>query len=242
MKRFMISKWAMLVAAACCPVLTAQRLSDLTSPTPLPPSSTLVIGFLGGFERWNDEHRNVRKLALKLRERRGVFAETISNRNRQVALELVRMAFDATRDGVLDPEERASARIVLYGQSLGGAAAIATARDLAEMGIPVLLTIQVDSVGFHDQVVPPNVLAAANFYQHDPLTIHGRRNICAADPQKTRILGNFGASYPLHPLKETDTSWVRRTLGGSHAKLELDPRIWNQVGQLITDAISTRSP
>jgi hypothetical protein len=234
----MIPKWVMIVAAVCCPVLSAQRLSDLTVPTPLPPSSTLVIGFLGGFERWNDEHRSVRKLALKLRERPGVFAESISNRNLRVALELVRRAFDANRDGVLDPEERASARIILYGQSLGGAAAIATARDLEELGIHVLLTVQVDSVGFHDQVIPPNVLAAANFYQHDPLTIQGRRNIRAADPGKTRILGNFGASYPLHPSRDTDMSWVRRTFGGSHAKMERDPKIWNQVGQFILDAIA----
>lgn len=234
----MISKWAMFIATVCCPVLSAQRLSDLTSPTPLPPSSTLVLGFLGGLERWNDEHRSVRKLALNLRERRGVFAESISSRDRRVALELVRRAFDANRDGGLDPEEQASARIVLYGQSLGGAAAIATARDLRVLGIPVLLTVQVDSVGFHDQVIPPNVLAAANFYQHDPMTIQGRRNIRAADPGKTRILGNFGASYPLHPLRETDMSWVRRTFGGSHAKMEQDPKIWNQVRQFILDAIA----
>ena len=236
----MIPRWAMIVAAVCGPVLSAQRLSDLTLPTPLPPSSTLVIGFLGGFERWNDEHRSVRKLALKLRERPGVFAESISNRNRRVALALIRLAFDANRDGDLEPEERASARIILYGQSLGGAAAIATARDLDEIGIPVLLTVQVDSVGLHDNVVPPNVLAAVNFYQHDPLTIQGRRNIRAADPGKTRILGNFGASYPLRQLSDPDTSWVRRTFGGSHAKMELDPNIWNQVGQSIFDAIARK--
>src|SRR4029077_7433789 len=94
MKKLLIPKWAMLVAAVCCPVLTAQRLSDLNSPTPLPPNSTLVIGFLGGFERWNDAHRSVRKLALKLRGRRSVFAESISNRNRRVALKLILRAFD----------------------------------------------------------------------------------------------------------------------------------------------------
>lgn len=228
------------MTVVCCPVLLGQRLSDLNIRTPLPQSSTLVIGFLGGFEHWNDEHRSVRKLALKLRERSGVFAESISNRNRRVALDLVRRAFDTNQDGDLDADERASARIILYGQSLGGAAAVATARDLEKLKIPVLLTVQVDSVGLRDQVVPPNVLAAANFYQHDLLTIQGRRNIRAADPEKTRIVGNFGASYPLGPMRETDTSWVRRAFGGSHAKMELDPKIWNQVGQLILDAIARR--
>ena len=48
--------------------LEAQRLRDLTTPTPLAPGSTLVIGFLGGLEPWNDEHRSIRKLVLRRRD------------------------------------------------------------------------------------------------------------------------------------------------------------------------------
>ena len=230
----------MVAAALCCTVLRAQQVSDMATPTPLPPGGTLVIGFLGGYERWDDDHRSIRRLTLKLRKRPGVYAESIANHNRSVALKLIRRALDTNRNGRLDPEERARARVILYGQSWGGAAAIATAEDLEKLGVPVLLTVQIDSVGIHDQIIPANVLAAVNYYQHDPLTIQGRQQIRAADPAKTRILGNFAASYTQRSIDETNASWARRTFGGSHAKMELDPAIWIQVERYIVDAISRR--
>jgi hypothetical protein len=238
--RFKVQRWAIIAATLCCPAIRAQQLSDLVSPTPIPPGSSLVIGFLGGYERWDDGHRSIRQLTIKLRKRPGIYAESIANHNRSVAIKFIRHALDTNRNGELDPLERSTARIILYGQSWGGAAAIATAIDLEKLGIPVLLTIQVDSVGFHDKVVPANVQAAVNFYQHDPLTIQGRQEIRAADPARTRILGNFAESYTTRSIDETDASWARRTLGGSHAKMELDPVIWSQVEQYIVDAVSRR--
>jgi len=229
-----------VAAVLCCAVLRAQRLADMTTPTPLPPGATLVIGILGGYEPWNDEHRSIRQLTIKLRKRPGVYAESIANHNRGVALKLIRRALDTNRNGKLDPDERARARVILYGQSWGGAAAIATAEDLDKLGVPVLLTVQVDSVGIHDQMIPANVLAAVNYYQHDPLTIQGRQQIRAADPAKTRILGSFAASYTQRSIDESNASWGRRTFGGSHAKMELDPAIWRQVERYIVDAISRR--
>jgi pimeloyl-ACP methyl ester carboxylesterase len=236
----MLRKWPVLAAVLCCPVLWAQQLSDLSAPSPIPPGSTLVIGFLGGFEHWNDNHRSVRQLTLKLRERPHVYAESFSNWHRTVAVEFIRRALDTNQNGTLDPEERDHARIILFGQSLGGAAALATARDLDQLGVPVLLTVQIDSVGLHDQLIPPNVRAAANFYQHDPLTIQGRTRIQADDPSRTRILANAGSSYIFRSIDRADVSWARRTFGGSHAKMELDPKIWNRVEHLIVDAMSRR--
>ena len=216
-----------IIALLSCSLLGAQRLSDFTTThTPLPAGATLVIGFLGGFESWNDEHRSVRQLVLKLRDRPGVYAESIANRRRKVAMTLIRRARPA--------------RIILFGQSWGGAAVVDTARDLQRRGIPVLLTIQVDSVGRHDAVIPANVRKAVNFYQHDPLTIQGRREIRAADPSKTQILGNFKFSYPPGIEENPNASLARRTLGGSHAKMELDPAVWNQVEQYISGALAGR--
>jgi pimeloyl-ACP methyl ester carboxylesterase len=238
----------MLFAALCCAIgastgytaLWAPRLADLTTPTPLPPGAALVVGFLGGYESWNDPHRGVRQLVLRLRARPGVYAESISNHRRGVALTLIRRALDTNRNGRLDADERSRARVILFGQSWGGAAAIETAQELDRLGVPVLLTVQVDSVGVHDGVIPANVRAAVNFYQHDPLTIQGRGAIRAADPARTAILGNFESSYVFRSVDESDGSWARRTLGGSHAKMELDPAIWARVEQYISDALTRR--
>jgi len=221
----------------------AQRFADLDVPTPIPPGSTLVVGFLGGYERWNDEHRSVRKLVLKLRERPGIFAESISNHNQRIALKLIRRALDTNRDGNLDVEERMQARVILFGQSWGGGATLNIARELDRLGVPVLLTVQVDSVGVRDRIVPSNVRAAVNFYQHDPLTIEGRSEIRAADSSRTAILGNFEKTYTDRPpdrSTSSNSSWARSTLGGSHARMELDPEVWDSVEHYINEAIAKR--
>jgi len=223
-----------------CTVLRGQQLRDLTTPTPLRAGSTLVVGFLGGYERWNDEHRSVRQLIVRLRNRPGVSAESFSNHRRSLALAFIKRELDANGNGRLDPDEKSHARLVLVGQSWGGAAVVATARDLEKIGVPVLLTVQVDSVGTHDRIVPRNVRAAVNFYQHDPLTIQGRSEIVAADPARTSILGNFERSYTSSSVDESNASWPRKTFGGGHAKMELDPAVWHKVEQYISDAIARR--
>lgn len=232
----------MLLAELFSAGASAQRFADLQTPLPLSPGSTLVIGFLGGYDKWNDEHRSVRRLTLRLRERPGVYAESVSNHQRRVALEFICRALDTNRDGKLEHEEKAAARIVLFGQSWGGAATVATARDLEKLGVPVLLTVQVDSVGMHDDVIPANVAAAVNFYQHDWFTIRGRSQIRAADPARTAILGSFGKSYRSRKMDEANATWRRKVFGRSHTKMELDPEVWSQVEQYISDAIARRGP
>src|SRR5690348_10948560 len=119
MRSFAILIFLSLAILAPC---RAQVFSDFTTPLPLKPGNTLIVGFLGGWERWDDPNRGVRELALKLREdgHPGLFVETVSNHERRLALELIRKAFDWNRNRRLDPDERAGARIILYGQSLGG--------------------------------------------------------------------------------------------------------------------------
>jgi pimeloyl-ACP methyl ester carboxylesterase len=146
-----------------------------------------------------------------------------------VALQLICAAFDAS--------ERAHARIILYGQSLGGGAVVNLARKLQTLGIPVLLTVQVDSVGLSDSVIPANVVAAANLFQRDGPPIMGRRRIRAADPTRTRIEGNFQYHYRFKTIDLSTASWRRKVLGGTHTKMELDPEVWAQVEGLIRGAI-----
>ena len=222
-------------------VLAAQRYEDFITPTPLAEGATLVIGFLGGRESWDNQHRGVRKLALKLRAMRlsGVHVETVENTKRPVALALVRNAFDRDRNGQLDEPERASARVIVYGQSFGGAAVVKFARQLDTMGVPVLLTVQVDSVGREDAVIPPNVARAANLFQRDGFTIRGEREIRAADPRRTTILGNHRFTYRGKTIDLSEVSWFKRLLQRAHTKMDFDPEVWALVEKTILDVLAT---
>jgi len=233
-RQFGVCGTAVLLLAAL--TVEAQHLRNFQVPQPLPNDSVLVIGFLGGFEHWNDPHRGIRKVALDLHSLSvpGLYVETVENHRRKLAMELIKGSVGS--EGNLNRR----IRIILYGQSWGGAAVMQTARDLQKLGINVQLTIQIDSVGLHDAIVPANVRSAANIFQHDPLSIGGRRKIEAEDSSCTQILENVQLSYLLRPystLNSEDASWARRAWGGSHAKLEVDGAVWEHVEQLILNAI-----
>jgi pimeloyl-ACP methyl ester carboxylesterase len=211
-------------------------------PKPVLPNSVIVIGFLGGFEHWNDPHRGVRKVALDLRDRGlpNVYIETIENHRRDLALKLISRSLTIKGNRPHQATRVSNVRIILYGQSWGGAATIYTARDLRKLGVDVDLTVQVDSVGLRDTIIPSNVHAAANLYQHDPLTFEGAPEIRAEDPTRTRIIENTRLSYlfrSFDTLSKQDASWARRTFGGSHAKMETDEVVWHHVEDLILQAI-----
>ena len=220
-------------------VAAAQQFSDFITPTPLPEGHTLVIGFLGGIQPWDNEKEGTRRLALKLRGMNlpGVHVETVENARRRLALELIEKAFDRNRDGRLDENERAAAHLVVYGQSFGGAAVVKLARELEARGVLVLLTIQVDSVGRGDALIPPNVRRAANLYQNDGLLIRGEPEIRAADSAKTEILGNFRFSYREKEVDMSGVPWHQRLFRDAHAKMANDPDVWAKVEELILQAM-----
>lgn len=225
-----------------CMVVRGQRYESFTTKTPLQENHTLVIGFLGGRQAWDNEIEGVRQLALKLRAQGvdTVHVETAENRKRALALRLVKASLDHDADGRLSETERASARIILYGQSFGGAAVVKFARDLEREQIPVLLTVQIDAVGRDDHIIPANVRAAANLYQREGL-IRGEDEIRAADPTKTRILGNVRYTYknkevPLPPK----LAWFKRALRSPHVKMNHDPEVWAEVEQLIVSTVRDR--
>jgi hypothetical protein len=164
-----------------------------------------------------------------------VHVETFGNHKSSVAIDFIRRALDYNRDGILNPVECSSLRIILYGQSLGGRAVVKLARELESMGVPVELTVQVDSVGLNDSVIPPNVHFAANLYQEELLSIRGESQISAADPSRTKIIANIR----WHPIQATGApeSWLRRRFGGAHALMEADPQVWSRVESWILNAI-----
>lgn len=239
----------LLRACVLCLVLTAggatargQRYQNFTTPAPLAEGHTLIVGFMGGRESWDNDRRGVRKLALKLRAMNlpGVHVETVENKKRRLAVELIRNAFDRDRDGRLDGRERASARLVVYGQSFGGAAVVKLARQLKELGVPVLLTVQVDSVGRGDKVIPSNVARAANLFQRDGLLIKGEREIRAEDPARTAIVGNFRFDYDGKKVDLSEVSWLKRLFQAAHTKMDHDPEVWALVERLILEVVSAR--
>jgi pimeloyl-ACP methyl ester carboxylesterase len=197
----------------------------------------IVIGFVGGFVRHDDLVHSEVQLAARLRKEYPsiVHAETFENhRGEQARQEILRL-LDVDHDGKLSKEEKRNARIILYGHSWGASEALILARQLQKTGIRVLLTVQVDSVskdGENDALVPANVSQAVNFYQPDGL-IHGETKIYAADPVRTRILGNFRFDYKAHPVTCRDYPWFSRTFMKPHIEIECDPKVWNQVESLI---------
>ena len=220
----------MVVALCLADLCQAQRLRELESTSKIKKGDAIVIGFLGGFEKWNDDHRSVRKVVLNLRELPGVHAESVGNRNVSTAVKFITHA------------AAARPRVVIFGQSLGGNATVELARILRQRHIPVLLTAQVDSVGVRDGVIPDNVRAAVNYYQHNPLTLWGRAEIRAANPFYTRIIGNYERQYAMFDSSYdgTGTSWARRHLGGGHARMEADTALWTQVELLIRQTLTQR--
>jgi pimeloyl-ACP methyl ester carboxylesterase len=199
--------------------------------------SSIVVGFVGGFVRHDNPHHGPVLLAERLRHEapKGTYVRIFENRHRKTAYKTILQLLDRDHDGTLSDEEKAQARIILFGHSWGASAAVLLARELRRVGIPVLLTVQVDSVAKlwqHDGVIPQNVAAAVNFYQPHGL-VHGRHEIVAADPSKTQILGNYRFDYKQEPVKCEGWSWYDRLVTPSHAESECDPHLWTQVENLV---------
>lgn len=223
-----------------CAYLTEQQYFHLTTPTPLPDNHTLVIGFLGGRQRWDETSRGVRQLATRLDDMSipQLEIETFQNRRRDLAMEFIKNALDRNEDNFIDVQERASARLILYGQSLGGSAVVKLSRDLEKLDIPVLLTVQVDSVGWSDHSIPANVFRAANLFQRNDWIFKGEDKIFAEDPLATSITANIEFDYSMKEVDMSAMPWQRRLFSTPHSKMDADPEVWSIVEKLILDEVS----
>lgn len=209
-------------------------------------SPAIVVGFVGGFVRRDDPVHAEVQLATRLRKAypTGVDVETFENYHGDAAHKKILSLLDADHNGTLSPREKQDARIVLYGHSWGGSEAITLARQLKGDGIPVLLTVQVDSVsklGQGDAVIPSNVAQAVNYYQPDGW-VHGQSTIRAADPSRTKILGNFRFDYKTSAYACTDYPWFDHLLVKRHTQIECDPIVWKQVEALIRADLPPPAP
>ncbi|HEY2819724.1 MAG TPA: hypothetical protein VGJ06_01680 [Candidatus Acidoferrum sp.] len=206
-------------------------------------SRPIVIGFLGGYVRHDDAVHTTVQLAKSLRDAypNAIHVATFENRRMADAHDLIVNLLGAkTADG-LTSEEKRSAHIILYGHSWGACAVVSLARQLKSEGIPVVLTVQVDSVsksGRDDQTIPDNVRYAANFYQ-DKGFIRGQQKIIAADASRTTILGNFFFDYSAHPIACPEYPWYTRFFMRSHIEIECDQKVWDRVETLIRQQLPT---
>jgi pimeloyl-ACP methyl ester carboxylesterase len=244
-----LARFRIVVTAAtvfCVFSVVQLRAADgaLVSQSPANPSYILV-GFSGGFVRHDNPHHGPVQLALRMRQEvsKGAYIQVFENRHRKQAYKTILRLLDRNHDGVLSAVEKSSANVILFGHSWGASAAVVLARELDHVGIPVLLTVQVDSVPKlwqHDDVIPENVVAAVNFYQPHGL-IHGRSVIRAADDSKTQILGNYRFDYRENPVQCEGTSWFDRILIPSHMQSQCDPHLWTQVENLVLQRMQPAS-
>jgi hypothetical protein len=228
---------ALLTVSVLGLALSGMPAAADSSTNPVAPP-VIVIGFVGGYVHGDNLIHSEVQLAAKLRALypEGVYAESLANHDAKSAYPEIIHLLDVNRDGALTPAEKRSARIILYGHSWGASEAVTLARQLQKSGIPVLLTIQVDSVKKHhedDALIPGNVAEAANFYQPHGL-LHGQPRIRAADPERTKILGNFRFDYSKAPVNcNSQYPWWDRFIAKAHTEIECDPSVWNQVEDLI---------
>lgn len=198
---------------------------------------TIVIGFVGGFVGHSNAIHYEVQLAKRLTRDypSGLQVRMFENRRGQQAHHEILRLLDTDNNGTLSAAEKESARIAIYGHSWGASEAVTLARALNRDQIPVLLTIQVDSVqklGENDRWIPSNVTEAVNFYQSDGF-LHGRSRIRATDASRTQILGNFQFGYKVNSLNCAGYPWYARAFMKPHIEIESDPAVWKQVEALI---------
>ena len=204
----------------------------------------IVIGFVGGFARPDDQGHPEVQFAEYLRDhyRPDVHAEVFGNHDGKKALHEVLRLLDSDGKANPTPTEKEHAKIIIYGHSWGATETVVFARELAKQGIPVQLTIQMDSIGKFgrdNSRIPSNVANAINFYQsRGPL--QGLTEIVAADPAQTTIIGNLHMTYEGHRINCANYPWYARTLNKPHHEIENDPRVWDLAATLIDSEVDGR--
>src|SRR5579862_9831677 len=205
----------------------------------------IVIGFLGGFAKSGDSKHPEVGFGAYLRERyaSAMQVSVLSNHEQRRAMADVLRLLDTDHDGILTGKEKGRARIILYGHSWGASEAAAFARELEPLGIPVLLTIQIDIVpkpGQRAILIPPNVEGAINFFQSESEgVLHGRSEVVAEDPGRTKIIGNIRMTYDGRRVDCRNYPWLARTFNKPHHEIENDARVWSQIASMIDARLSS---
>ncbi len=220
---------------------TAEAGSAIIAPT---TRNVIIVGFVGGFVSVKDSKHPEVQFAAYLRDRYpSIHVQVFGNHQGRKALHTVVHVLDTDHDGTLSSIEKNHATVIIYGQSWGATETLVFARQLAQLGVPVALTIQIDTIGKPLRKTPtvsPNVASAINFYQTQGF-LHGRPETVAADPTRTNVLGNIRMSYEDRPINCDNYSWYARTFNKPHHEIENDLRLWDQLAALISTNIPSAS-
>jgi hypothetical protein len=211
------------------------------SPIDAAHSPALVIALVGGFVHSDDGRHAEVQIARELQSAYGndVQVGIFRNRDKKRAYKLIHDWWQRKEQSKSAGKELDNAPLILYGHSWGASAIVTLARELQLASIPISLTIQVDSIrknGQNDSIIPANVAEAINFYQTGGI-LHGRPKIMAADPIRTKILGNLRFKYEQEPAECRPYPWYDKLFFSGHTSIECDPRVWSQVDALIRNRL-----
>ena len=209
----------MALLLSTCAGFAAPLPSSPATPSPkssvLPPTECKIVyaGFVGAMETSNHKHSGVVQIRDTLRG--PGYSDVCADSFIPISWESGRdwiLTHFASHPGTLTESELLHApRVILVGHSTGGWAMLSVARDLRDKGIPVELTVQVDSVGFTDYTVPRNVKTCAIFHAWDMLMFMTTKSIRMQDPAHTKLIANIVVK------------------NASHLSITRDPRIWELV-------------
>src|ERR1700723_739307 len=240
-------KFRMLALVLAPAIFAAPGAAQVSVPrVHFPPAGfaggkVIIIGFVGGFVSQDDAKHPEVQFAAYLRHRYPLIEAIVfgNHHGRKALHEVVRM-LDSDGDGVLTPNEKRESTTIIYGHGWRAAETVTFADALGKIGIPVALTIQIDTIakpGSRGGIIPANVASAINFYQaRGPL--HGLPEIAAADPKQTTILGNILMTYEDRPINCANYSWYARGFNRPHHEIENDFRVWDRAASLIDSNLS----
>lgn len=188
-----------------------------------PASADIVTAhFLGfGSQPTDDPPNGLTELDVSLRQTFG------NNYNGTV------YTYQDTQEAINDILSSDIDSLVLVGHSFGGQAVVNVARNLQSHGIIVDLTVQIDSVGSDDDLLPENVRTGYNYYQQGDL-INGETNVNAADPERTTI-SNFkveslyGVADNVISHTEIDNARFERTISEYQAIFGAQPDLHQRI-------------
>jgi hypothetical protein len=187
-------------------LLTASDSRAQASTNKSEIGKVIVIGFVGGLRSPEDTNQGVVQIRNRLKNIGcdDLQVNTYSHFHWGSAYKNVLQTIDLDHNGGLSDEElRQAPKILIFGHSLGGWAVIKLAKRLEKAHIPIELTVQVDTVGIGDAVVPGNVKFAMNYYQRSQWPIRGEKRIRAENASSTNVIDNILIQHVRHEALAT---------------------------------------